>query len=122
MKAASLALLETTYRRWPFRYHGVQARELLSGFLTGEELSRLESPTALITRASARVDELLHPESFASYLRTSEGLEVPCKVLDARLTWGNLQLKVLPWDDGNGSAWVSRDRCKVAHTQPTQAD
>jgi class 3 adenylate cyclase len=38
-----------------------------------EELSQLDSPNALITRASARVDELLRPESCASYLRTAEG-------------------------------------------------
>ena len=38
-----------------------------------EDLPRYESPTALMGRASARLDELLQPESCSSYLSTPEG-------------------------------------------------
>jgi soluble lytic murein transglycosylase len=42
-KESSQAWLEKTYRRWPFRYHGVQARELLSGYLTAAEAAVLDA-------------------------------------------------------------------------------
>ena len=42
-REASLAHLERTYRRWPFRYHGVEARELLTGYLTAEQLASIDA-------------------------------------------------------------------------------
>jgi class 3 adenylate cyclase len=38
-----------------------------------DELPQLDTPTDVVMRASTRIDELLRPESCASYLRASEG-------------------------------------------------
>lgn len=38
-------------------------------------------------------------------------IEVPVEVVDARVSWGRVDLQVVP-EGGNGSAWVSEGRVR----------
>lgn len=55
----------------------------------------------------------LLPALGSTVLLRVERLSVRCRVMDARSVWGRVDLLVTP-EAGDGSQWVSADRCTLA--------
>ena len=60
---------------------------------------------------------MLTVKEMAQYLGRSgrfhvQGMEVAVRVIDARLSFGQVQLAIAPYS-GSGSAWVARDSVRL---------